>query len=142
MALVAVVVLMIPISLIFRGRTSLFFRLSPYASSTGNTNLHWAAEDGRTQAVEKLLAKGADVNCRNNDGYTPLHLAGFRGRKKTVQLLIAKGANVNAREDVHGSTPLHNTAFPGQEVKDDRLQYCGGGLCGSCKIIDRRWCGS
>jgi hypothetical protein len=95
---------------VLRWHMSLFPRMFGYSRIFGNTPLHWAAEDGRTRAVEKLLAKGAEVNYRNKSGETPLHCAAARGHKKTVELLIAKGADVNSRDDTHISTPLHDAA--------------------------------
>lgn len=112
-ALVAIGILTIPISLIFRRHTSVIRHLSPFSRLTGMTDLHWAAWDGRTGTVKKLLAHGADVNCRDKDGSTPLHVAAFKGRVKTVELLISKGADVNAKENLHGSTPLHDAAGGG-----------------------------
>jgi len=96
--------------LVLRKHMSLFPRMFGYSRIFGNSPLHWAAEDGRTRTVERLLAKGEDINCRNSSGETPLHCAAFRGHKKTVELLIAKGAYVNARDDIHSSTPLHDAA--------------------------------
>ena len=44
------------------------------------TPLHWAANAGRIDVVERLLSKGADVNAKDDkDGWTPLHWAAGRG---------------------------------------------------------------
>ena len=43
--------------------------------SGGMTPLHLAAEYGRNQVVELLIAKGADVNAEDEDGETPLNRA-------------------------------------------------------------------
>ncbi|MCJ7730524.1 MAG: ankyrin repeat domain-containing protein [Sedimentisphaerales bacterium] len=83
--------------------TSVWMRLG---SGLSRTDLHWAAWDGRTSAVKRLLAKGADVNARDKHGDTPLCDAVFRGHKRTVEVLIANGADVNTR-DSYLSTPLH-----------------------------------
>lgn len=73
----------------------------------GKTPLLWASSYGRTEAVEGLLAVGADVNF---DGYnrrqTALHLATAAGHFRTMVALIDGGASVNARRD-SGRTPLH-----------------------------------
>jgi len=58
------------------------------------TPLGNAAEKGHKEIAELLIAKGADVNAKN-DGRTPLHWAAEKGHKETAELLIAEGAEVN-----------------------------------------------
>ena len=70
-----------------------------------STPLHWAAETGRAEAAEFLLAQGADVNAPDEHGATPLHDAAWMGQKATVELLLANGADATARSDSH-LTPL------------------------------------
>jgi len=89
---------------------SITFRLG---DSSGRTQLHWAAWDGRTSSVKKLLAKGADVNARAKNGSTPLHDAALHGRTETVKILIANGADVNATDYDNKATPLHDAASAG-----------------------------
>jgi cytohesin len=77
--------------------------------------LHATVVTGDIQAIEDLLAKGADVNARDEDGYTALFIAALRGHKEVVELLLAKGADINARLDVDargagGWTSLHAAA--------------------------------
>ena len=79
---------------------------------SGNTPLHYAAFYGHKDVLELLLAKGADVNAKEDDDKTPLHFAAIKGRKEAVKLLLAKGADVNAKEDT-GETPLHYAAIFG-----------------------------
>ena len=64
-----------------------------------------ASRKGDTDQVQALLAKGADVNAKDNDGFTALMWAAFYDRTETVQALLAKGADVNAKEN-HGATAL------------------------------------
>jgi len=45
--------------LVLRKHMSLFPRMFGYSHIFGNSPLHWAAEDGRTRAVEKLLSRNA-----------------------------------------------------------------------------------
>lgn len=52
-----------------------------------------AVRRGNIDEVEILLATGADVNAKDNDGITPLHVASRGGHKDVTKLLLAKGAN-------------------------------------------------
>ena len=70
-----------------------------------STPLQWAARYGHKAVAELLIAKGADVNARNEKGATPLHTAARYGHKAVAELLIAKGADVNAKTE-KGETPL------------------------------------
>jgi ankyrin repeat protein len=67
--------------------------------------LHSAAYEGHNDVVELLLAKGANVNAKINDGFTPLYEAASNGQKDVTELLLAKGADVNAKDN-DGKTPL------------------------------------
>jgi uncharacterized protein len=60
---------------------------------------------GDTNAVEHMVAKGADVNVKDKDGITALMWASTLGHTETAKFLIAKGADVNAR------TPNGDTAL-------------------------------
>ena len=64
-----------------------------------------AAWNGYKEIVELLIAKGADVNAKDNYKWTPLHMAANGGHKEIAELFIAKGADVNAKDDV-GDTPV------------------------------------
>ncbi len=81
------------------------------AIEEGETPLHIATRDGKDSAtVELLLQFGADVNEQNQFGDTPLHLI----TDETIDIghiLIHYGADVNAiNTQIHGNTPLHETA--------------------------------
>ena len=52
-----------------------------------------------------LLARGANVNPRNDDGGNPLHEAAGDGQIEFAKLLLDHGANINAKDD-KGNTPL------------------------------------
>ena len=71
----------------------------------GATPLHIAAVDGKKEAVEALIAEGANVNARTKSGSTPLHLAAAEGRNDIAVLLLKKGADVNAVNS-EGFTPI------------------------------------
>jgi len=70
--------------------------------------LVWAT--GHPRWCKILLAHGADVKAKNNNGWTPLRYAAESGSGEVVKLLLAKGADVNAK-DCYGATPLHVTAW-------------------------------
>ena len=83
----------------------------------GYTPLHTAAKAGNTAKVWALIAKGADINAKNNDpAWTPLHWAAYCGHEAVATLLIANGADINAKTTWRyspGSTPLHLAARNG-----------------------------
>ncbi|UCC99109.1 MAG: ankyrin repeat domain-containing protein, partial [Phycisphaerales bacterium] len=56
------------------------------------TPLHCAARYGHKEVAELLIAKGAGVNARNNEGQTPLDIAVEEGRPEIVELLRKHGA--------------------------------------------------
>ena len=91
----------------------------------GMTPLHYASDEGHTKVVELLIANGADVNAKNDNGWTPLHLAAYWGGKEIVELLIAAGADVNAKND-NGNTPLDWAILRKHTETADLLRKHGG----------------
>ncbi|XP_014900765.1 ankyrin repeat domain-containing protein SOWAHC isoform X3 [Poecilia latipinna] len=74
------------------------------------TALHWAAKQGRQEAVDMMIHSGADVNVRSvrvcEQGYTALHVASIHGHQEVVQTLISTyNAKTNIR-DYHGKTAV------------------------------------
>jgi ankyrin repeat protein len=69
------------------------------------TPLQGAAAMQNLELARLLIARGANVNCRGEEGVTPLHEAAGNGQIELVKLLLANGANVNAKDD-QGKTPL------------------------------------
>lgn len=72
-------------------------------NTSGMTPLIASAMSGLVDVMERLVAEGADVNARANDGRTALH---FAKDGASTRLLLARGASVSART-VHGHIPLH-----------------------------------
>ncbi len=95
----------------------------------GLSPLHLAAQGGHLDAMELLLAAGADINAVDARGFTPLHFVICYGPKQffdplpdlsattqdigvyhllteTPHFLIDRGADLSARERESGQTPL------------------------------------
>lgn len=89
----------------------------------GMTPLHRASLVGDLKAVRSLIAAGARVNDRVEDGFsedasvlqgdTALHLAAAGGFTPVVEALLDAGADVNAANGI-GQTGLHNAVWEGQ----------------------------
>lgn len=75
-----------------------------------HTELFEVVKKGDVPAVQQLLAGGADVNARNDEGDTLLMLAAYAGKLPMVQALIAAGADVNACAE-RGWTALTRTVY-------------------------------
>ncbi|MCP4328355.1 MAG: ankyrin repeat domain-containing protein [Alphaproteobacteria bacterium] len=52
-----------------------------------------AAIDGDGEVIERLLAEGTDIDCRDRYGQTALMLAALHGREKVLCLLADRGAD-------------------------------------------------
>jgi len=91
------------------------------------SNLHEAARKGDTQVIQKLVAKGADVNGRDMLNMTPLHWAAWWGRTEAVRVLLAHGANPNSWVKESG-TPLHFAATHGREETAQLLIEAGANI--------------
>jgi hypothetical protein len=73
------------------------------------TPLHKTAYYNKPEVAKVLLANGAQVNVRGNDGMTPLHRAAEHNKPEVAKVLLANGAQVNVRGN-DGMTPLHRAA--------------------------------
>jgi hypothetical protein len=80
------------------------------SSTYGNSPLHYACREGRTEAVLVLIRARGDVNARNSDARTPLHWAASNGTASVIRALTDAGADVNAK-NMDGQTPLDVANF-------------------------------
>ncbi|HAE43142.1 MAG TPA: hypothetical protein DCG34_09545 [Clostridiales bacterium] len=74
-------------------------------AAPGQTALLLATSKGNSNAVEKLISFGADVNIYDVKKVTPLHYASNLGDVRLVQLLLAAGGDPNA-STAGGQTPV------------------------------------
>lgn len=80
-------------------------------SKSGETLLHKAATNGRTEDVRALLERGLDANIRDAQGNTPLHALAGSGmahddRIQCALELVRGGADLDAEND-RGCRPIH-----------------------------------
>ncbi|KAL5835973.1 hypothetical protein ACOSQ4_015470 [Xanthoceras sorbifolium] len=85
----------------------------------GETPLHMAAKNGCNDAAKLLLAHGAVIEAKANNGMTPLHLSVWYSIRSedcaTVKTLLEYNADCSAMDN-EGKTPLdHLSKGPGSE---------------------------
>ena len=94
------------------------------ADGLGRSALWQAAAAGRSDAVERLAARGDPQDAADIDGETALHAALRGGHWHTARLLVARGADVN-RAAGHGVTPLLLAVAGGPAELADLLLQAG-----------------
>ncbi|KAA3630961.1 MAG: ankyrin repeat domain-containing protein, partial [Bacteroidetes bacterium] len=82
----------------------------------GSSPLISAATFGQTDAAQKLIEAGADVNFQNKEGSTPLITAAFFCQEEIVHMLLENGADPNLK-NLAGSTALNAVSSDFSEVK-------------------------
>jgi ankyrin repeat protein len=77
--------------------------------------LLWSVTNGRVDAVNALLARGARINAQSYPS-SALFAAAGRGDVTMIALLLEHGADPNRRETIHniGATALHEAACHGR----------------------------
>ena len=83
------------------------------ASAAPAYELHEAAAEGDSMAVDLLLSAGLDCEARNAKASTPLHMAALNGHNDVAEMLLNAGASVDATNQ-DGNTPLHAAVLKGQ----------------------------
>ncbi len=84
----------------------------PATDAMGRTSLWWAAHDGHTDTIDRLLADKSDPAAADLDGDTPLHAAARAGQLDAAKRLLRQGGPVNAA-GLYGVTPLMLAASRG-----------------------------
>ncbi|KAA8534979.1 hypothetical protein F0562_029982 [Nyssa sinensis] len=93
----------------------------------GETPLHMAAKNGCNKAAQLLLAHGAFVEAKANNGMTPLHLAVWHSLLaedcSTVKTLLEYNADCSAKDN-EGMTPInHLSQGSGSEKLRELLHW-------------------
>ncbi len=79
-----------------------------WSDSEGQTALHFAAKDGKTETVKLLLSLGADANAKDERGRTPLTYAAGSGHSAAVVALLVAGAGKNEDETALNEAAAHH----------------------------------
>lgn len=79
----------------------------------GKQPLQYAVSFGHVDAMEALVAAGADVNAEDKTGMTALHAAAVTGRREEARWLLDHGADLHIR-DKFGNMPSHTAAIHNQ----------------------------
>ena len=77
---------------------------------TPAVNIHVAALQGNTKAIQQHIKAGTDLNVKDQYGSSPLIIATTFGKTETAIALINAGADLKVTNN-EGSTPLHIAAF-------------------------------
>lgn len=75
-----------------------------YRNGYGDTPLHIVCVWGDSEAIEILVAEGADINAVGETGFTPLHCAAEQNMPLAIAKLLELGAISSI--DKNGHTPL------------------------------------
>lgn len=95
------------------------FFIVRYRRKDIHKTLYKAAKRGNLKKVKALIAKGADINCKNKNERTPLYIASDKGKIQVVEYLLSlkdkdgKLRVVVDSVDKDGETALHVAADEG-----------------------------
>ena len=77
-----------------------------YSDRPLNEQVFWAAVNGHTEEVVRLLGERADVNWQSENGWTALHAACINNHQMLSILVNSEHVNLNIK-DRDKNTPLH-----------------------------------
>mmetsp|Transcript_109672 Transcript_109672/g.333451 ORF Transcript_109672/g.333451 Transcript_109672/m.333451 type:complete len:481 (-) Transcript_109672:207-1649(-) len=81
--------------------------------------LHWAAQEGRSEAVEVLLKAGADADAADVKGQTPAAKARDADHMEVVQMLAEAMSDAALDEFMGGDSPSSKGHMDGDDLAED-----------------------
>lgn len=69
-------------------------------------NIHVAAYNGATEAIEYMIARGAEVDLLDGNGETALHIAVSENHEETAKYLVSAGSDITI-QNTTGVSPFH-----------------------------------
>ena len=101
--------------------------------SFGRKPIYWAAVGGHISVMEWLVAQGARIDAKRNDGGMLIHSAAFGGHISVMEWLVAHGASIDAKTN-NGWMPIHSAAFGGHISVMEWLVAKGASIDGEMLI--------
>lgn len=95
--------------------------LSSLAAQDLSRYLFDAARAGDVEVLKSLLARGVQVDARDERGSTALILAAYYGKTDAVSTLLDAGASPNLGDSARGNTALMGALFKGEIESAKRL---------------------
>lgn len=96
-----------------------------------STAMHMASARGNSAVVSLLLSKGADPDCKTNDGKTPLAYAVMNGHLDVIRILIEQ-CSVDVNSNSGRWTALHGAAKYSRSTAIRMLTDAGA----NCRTLD------
>jgi hypothetical protein len=99
--------------------------------------MHLAVESGQKAIVEKLIAKGADINVMDSRADNALSLARKKGQTEIADLLIKHGAQEPNLDELRGDRLYSSMGRPqgaGPNQNSGRLRQTGTGNVGQASV--------
>ncbi|NWX94232.1 ANR52 phosphatase, partial [Nothoprocta pentlandii] len=86
-----------------------------------------ASRAGHLEVLKLLVARGADVACKDKKGYTLLHTAAASGQIEVVRHLLRLGVEID-EPNSFGNTALHIACYMGQDAVANELVNYGANV--------------
>uniref|UniRef100_A0A8B9Q123 Ankyrin repeat domain 52 n=1 Tax=Apteryx owenii TaxID=8824 RepID=A0A8B9Q123_APTOW len=95
--------------------------------SQGPLALKSVSRAGHLEVLKLLVARGADVMCKDKKGYTLLHTAAASGQIEVVRHLLRLGVEID-EPNSFGNTALHIACYMGQDAVANELVNYGANV--------------